>query len=126
MPHRVVSVTEFKTKCLALLDDIGERGGTITITKRGRPLATVRPARRTLWKSLEGAWVGKVTIPDDLLEADMSELREVVARSCRPRGARRPCEPSPAMTSNPCVSSAVSQTSFAAASSPPWKPPFGQ
>jgi prevent-host-death family protein len=78
MPHRVVSVTEFKAKCLALLDDIGERGGTITITKRGRPLATVRPARRTPWKSLEGAWVGKVTLTEDLLEADTSELWEVV------------------------------------------------
>jgi prevent-host-death family protein len=78
MPHRVVSVTEFKAKCLALLDDIGERGGTITITKRGRPLATVRPAPRSPWKSLEGAWIGKVTIPDDLLEADMSELWDAV------------------------------------------------
>jgi len=78
MPNRVVSVTEFKAKCLALLDDISERGGAITITKRGRPLATVRPARRTPWKSLEGAWVGKVTLTEDLLDADTSELWEVV------------------------------------------------
>ena len=78
MPHRVVSVTKFKAKCIALLDDIGERGGSITITKRGRPLATVQPARRTPWKSLEGAWVGKVTLSEDLLEADTSELWEVV------------------------------------------------
>jgi len=74
----VVSVTEFKAKCLALLDDISEHGGAITITKRGFPLATVRPARRTPWKSLEGAWVGKVTLTEDLLEADTSELWEVV------------------------------------------------
>jgi prevent-host-death family protein len=78
MPNRVVSVTEFKAKCLALLDDIGEHGGAITITKRGRPLATVRPARRKAWKSLEGAWVGKFTIPEEALNADMSDLWEVV------------------------------------------------
>jgi prevent-host-death family protein len=78
MPNHAVSVTEFKAKCLALLDDISEQGATITITKRGRPLATVRPARRKAWKSLEGAWLGKVTLPNDLLEADMSELWEVV------------------------------------------------
>ena len=78
MNHRTVSVTEFKAKCLALLNDIGEGGGTITITKRGRPLATVRPARQARWKSLEGAWAGKLTIPDDLLEKDMSELWEVL------------------------------------------------
>jgi prevent-host-death family protein len=80
MPHRIVSVTEFKAKCLALLDDIGERGGTITITKRGRPLATVGPARRKAWKSLEGAWVGKFTIPEEALNADMSELWDAVNR----------------------------------------------
>jgi antitoxin (DNA-binding transcriptional repressor) of toxin-antitoxin stability system len=78
MPHRVVNVTEFKAKCLALLDDIGERGGTITITKRGRPLATVGPARRNARKSLEGAWAGRFTISDDVLDADTSELWEVV------------------------------------------------
>jgi hypothetical protein len=46
MAHRVVTVTEFKAKCFALLGDIGKRGGTVMITKRGRPLATVGPARR--------------------------------------------------------------------------------
>ncbi|MGD0868464.1 MAG: type II toxin-antitoxin system prevent-host-death family antitoxin [Bryobacteraceae bacterium] len=77
MKHRIVSVTEFKAKCLALLDDIGERGGTIMITKRGRPLARVGPAHQSAWKSPEGAWTGKVTLAGDVLEADTSELWEV-------------------------------------------------
>jgi len=77
MKHRIVSVTEFKAKCLALLDDIGEHGGAITITRRGRPLATVGPARKPAWKSPEGAWIGTVRIPDDLLDADTSELWDV-------------------------------------------------
>ena len=54
MKHRVVSVTEFKAKCLALLDEIGEDGGKLTITKRGKPLATVGPARKAPWRSPEG------------------------------------------------------------------------
>jgi antitoxin (DNA-binding transcriptional repressor) of toxin-antitoxin stability system len=78
MPQRIVSVTEFKAKCLAMLEDIGEHGGTITMTKRGRPLATVRSACRKPWKSLEGAWAGKFTIPDDVLFADTADLWEVV------------------------------------------------
>ncbi|MGA1995036.1 MAG: type II toxin-antitoxin system prevent-host-death family antitoxin [Bryobacteraceae bacterium] len=86
MKHRTVSVTEFKAKCLALLDDIGERGGSITITKRGKPLAKVGPARRLAWKSPEGAWAGKVIVDDELLMADTSELWEVVRSQ---RGARR-------------------------------------
>jgi len=78
MPVFTVSVTEFKAKCLAMLDDLNEHGGTITITKRGRPLATVTPPRRAAWTSPEGAWVGKVKILDDLEKLDMSELWDVV------------------------------------------------
>ncbi len=83
MKHRVVSVTEFKARCLALLNGIGERGGTITITKRGKPLATVGPAQA--WKSPEGAWVGKVEIDGDLLNADTSTLWEVLRQAQRER-----------------------------------------
>jgi prevent-host-death family protein len=75
-----VSVTEFKAKCLSLLDDIAEGGGTITVTKRGRPVAIVRPARRDTWKSPEGAFAGKIAIGDDLFETDTSSLWEVVRR----------------------------------------------
>ena len=78
MKHRVVNVTEFKAKCLALLDEVGEHGGKITITRRGRPLATVGPVERVAWKSPEGSWVGRVTLPDDLVEADTSDLWDVV------------------------------------------------
>lgn len=87
MTHRVVNVTEFKAKCLALLDDIGERGGSITITKRGRPLATVGAAHQPKWKSPEGSWAGKVVIARGALEADTSDLWEVVVGERA--GARR-------------------------------------
>jgi antitoxin (DNA-binding transcriptional repressor) of toxin-antitoxin stability system len=85
MKHRSVSVTEFKAKCLALVDDIGEHGGAITITKRGRPLATVGPVDRPAWKSPEGSWIGRVTLAAGALEADTSELWEVL----RPHPAAR-------------------------------------
>ena len=78
MAQRVVSVTEFKARCLAMLDELGQHGGTITITKRGKPLATVKPAQRERWKSSEGAWAGKVTIAEDLTKVDTSNLWEVV------------------------------------------------
>jgi prevent-host-death family protein len=78
MGSRMVSATEFKAKCLALLDEIDRKGGTLTVTKRGRPVATVAPAKRRPWKSSEGAWVGKVHIPDEVLMADTSDLWEVL------------------------------------------------
>jgi prevent-host-death family protein len=90
---RVVSATEFKAKCLALLDEIAEKGGTITVTKRGRPVATVGPALKLRRESLKGAWAGKVFIPDEVLMADHSDsydcLRQEEAMSVDPSTSSR-------------------------------------
>jgi antitoxin (DNA-binding transcriptional repressor) of toxin-antitoxin stability system len=61
-----------------MLNDIAEQGGTITITKRGRALATVRPAHRRAWKSSEGALEGKMTVPEGLEKIDLADLFEVL------------------------------------------------
>lgn len=86
MKHRVVNVTDFKARCLALLDEVGTRGGTITITKRGRPLATVGPAEESAWKSPEGSWAKRVTLLRDPLDADTADLWEVVGTNAGSRG----------------------------------------
>jgi prevent-host-death family protein len=78
MKTRAISVTEFKAKCLSLLSEIADHGGTITVTKRGRPLATVSPAKRVRWKSSEGILEGKIEIDDDLLFGDISHLYDPV------------------------------------------------
>lgn len=62
MRSRVVTATELKAKCFALLDEVDDRGETIIVTKRGRPMATLQPAKRDPWKSPKGAWMGKVKI----------------------------------------------------------------
>ena len=69
MKHRLVSATEFKAKCLAILDDIDQHGGTITITKRGRPVATVGSAKK-VWKSAKGILEGKIEITGDIVNTD--------------------------------------------------------
>lgn len=84
MKNRFVTATEFKAKCLALLDDISEHGGTITVTKRGRPMATVGPVKKKPLKSLEGAWAGKVYIPDEILMADTSDQWDLVRNAEEP------------------------------------------
>ena len=78
MKHQVVSATEFKAKCLALLNQIAEEGGTVTVTKRGRPMATMGPVKRRPFKSSEGALIGKVKIVGDLEEIDNADLWDVV------------------------------------------------
>lgn len=49
---RTVTASEFKAKCLAILEDVGEGGGDVTVTKQGRVVAclervpSTRPLRR--------------------------------------------------------------------------------
>lgn len=38
-----IAISEFKTKCLALLDELHQQGGQILLTKRGRIIACVQP-----------------------------------------------------------------------------------
>lgn len=38
-----VQASEFKAKCLALLDEVARTGQTIVVTKHGRPVAKVAP-----------------------------------------------------------------------------------
>lgn len=40
---RTVPATEFKAHCLSLLESVAETGETIVVTKRGRPVAQLRP-----------------------------------------------------------------------------------
>ncbi len=40
---RVIPAGEFKTRCLALLDEVSQTGKTLVVTKRGKPVARVVP-----------------------------------------------------------------------------------
>lgn len=79
MKHHTVSATEFKAKCLAYLDEIEQHGGPITITRRGRPVAVLGRAKRTVWKSPRNSWAGKVEIVGDIVNLDTSSLWECVS-----------------------------------------------
>lgn len=41
---RAISASEFKAKCLALLDEVAETREALVVTKRGKPVARVEPA----------------------------------------------------------------------------------
>ena len=46
--------TEFRARCLGLIDEVADTGQEIVITKRGRPVARLVPVRPSL-----GAWFGR-------------------------------------------------------------------
>jgi prevent-host-death family protein len=44
MSAREITATQFKARCLRLLDEVAETGETLVVTKRGRPVARVEPS----------------------------------------------------------------------------------
>jgi prevent-host-death family protein len=51
----VISATEFKAKCLKILDQVHQSGESLEISKRGNVIAVlVPPPRHDCWKQLRG------------------------------------------------------------------------
>jgi prevent-host-death family protein len=44
--QRKITATQFKARCLRLLDEVAETGETLVVTKHGRPVARVEPPLR--------------------------------------------------------------------------------
>jgi prevent-host-death family protein len=43
MRVRTIKASEFKAKCLALMDEVQRTGEPVLVTKNGRPVAELRP-----------------------------------------------------------------------------------
>ena len=74
-----VAAADFKARCLALLDQVKDRGESITITKRGRVVARLVPAGdddERPWLKVRGRarWTGDPFAPA-VGEDDIDALR---------------------------------------------------
>ena len=72
MKETTLAASEFKAKCLRLLDDVAQTGSALVITKRGQPIAKVVPVARPA-RSLRGNWKGLVKIKGDIVHFDSAE-----------------------------------------------------
>jgi len=63
---KLVKAGEFKAKCLSLMDEVAASGEPVTITKHGRPIAMLAPARSSP-KALFGALRGRVLVKGDIV-----------------------------------------------------------
>lgn len=61
-----MKASEFKAKCLKLMDEVSERGEEIVITKNGRPVSKLVPYREKP-KTLFGIDRGKLEIVGDIV-----------------------------------------------------------
>jgi prevent-host-death family protein len=100
---RRVPATEFKAKCLELMDRVAERRETYLITKRGRPVARLMPPVNEPKDTMFGWLRGKATIAGDLREpvvpagawevvTEWDELNSTEAPA-KKAGARKPGRP---------------------------------
>jgi prevent-host-death family protein len=74
---KTMSATQFKAKCLGILDEVGE-GAEVIITKRGKPVAKLVPVAARARKSTRGILKGKVWITGDIVNTDWSDLFDVL------------------------------------------------
>lgn len=75
--HMKITASQFKARCLRLLDEVGRTGEELIILKRGRPVARVIPAGDAKpWLSLRGRgeFVGDAVAPV-IAEADVEALQ---------------------------------------------------
>jgi prevent-host-death family protein len=66
MKESTLPASEFKAKCLHLLDEVAASGQSVVITKRGRPVARVAPIA-PLHRPLRGSWKGRIKIKGDIV-----------------------------------------------------------
>ena len=68
---RTIKASEFKAKCLKIMDDVAETGEPVVITKNGVPVAELVSARskpKVLLGSMKGSvtYIGDIVSPIDV------------------------------------------------------------
>lgn len=64
---REVAISEFKAKCLALVDQVNRTKTPLRVTRRGKPLADVVPIQPEKHASWIGSMEGTVEILGDIV-----------------------------------------------------------
>jgi len=76
---REVPISEFKARCLAMVDRVRRGKEEILITKRGKPVAKVVGLEASVaWPDLGGLWAGKVNVVGDIVHSDWSDELETM------------------------------------------------
>jgi len=70
---RTVGATEFKAKCLELMDRVAERRETFIITKRGRPVARLVPPDRPEKRNILGCMADETVLLGDIAKPIYTE-----------------------------------------------------
>ncbi len=78
----MINASEFKAKCLAILDEVSATGEAVTILKRGKPVAELVPPISTDSRYPQDDLRESVVIKGDVVEAVLpADAWEAVAGS---------------------------------------------
>ncbi len=78
----VINASEFKAKCLAILDEVSSTGESVMILKRGRPVAELVPPVSTGSRYPQDDLRESVVIKGDVVEPVLpAEVWEAVGES---------------------------------------------
>jgi prevent-host-death family protein len=58
--NKRIGMTAFKADCLRILDEVHRSGEPVTVTRRGRPVAEIKPVEKRERRSIIGAMRGTV------------------------------------------------------------------
>lgn len=61
-----IQASEFKAKCLKIMDNVAKTGEEVVITKNGKPLSKLVPYREPI-ESLFGVHAGQLEVHGDIL-----------------------------------------------------------
>jgi prevent-host-death family protein len=64
---RTIAAGKFKANCLALMDEVQKKRQPILITKRGKPVAKLVPAKDEAKDELFDKWKGKLIFKGDIV-----------------------------------------------------------
>ena len=72
---RTISASDFKARCLGVLDEVQKVRTEVIITKRGKPVARLLPIGQARG-SLRGAWKDLVRVRGDIVAVDWTSVFE--------------------------------------------------
>lgn len=70
---QTINASDFKARCLAILDRVAQTGERLIILKRGRPVAELRPPSPTDTAYPQQALQGTVTVVGDIVGPALPE-----------------------------------------------------
>lgn len=95
---KTVFISEFKARCVAIINEVNQTHFSVIITRRGKPIARLEPVTDKKSERILGS-MGKMTIKGDIIHTDFSDDWEINGNGSSTRVQRT--LPGPRKTLNP-------------------------